>query len=124
VPHAAIPGATDARCPAAPQDDHLIGIADIRKLCRLGRTAAYELVNRPGFPSVVPVSRRTHRWWANEVLAFLATLQETGRQPIRRSRSPQSGQEQPRHITGNVRYTRSRRNPADGSSARTGRTKS
>jgi predicted DNA-binding transcriptional regulator AlpA len=124
VPHCAIPDPADVRCAAVPEGDHLIGIADIRKLCHLGRTAAYELVNRPGFPSVVPVSRRTHRWWANEVVAFLAALQETGQQPVRRPRSPRSSQEQPRRIAGSVRYTRSRRNPASGSPADAGRTTS
>jgi len=33
--------------------DTLITIADIRRIFRLGRTAAYELAHRPGFPDPV-----------------------------------------------------------------------
>ena len=39
-------------------NDALIGIADIRKRFKLGRTAAYELTHRPGFPDPVRISPR------------------------------------------------------------------
>jgi predicted DNA-binding transcriptional regulator AlpA len=56
-------------------DDTLIGIADIRTIFKLGRTAAYDLVRRPDFPARVVISARCHRWWASEVDAFAARLQ-------------------------------------------------
>jgi hypothetical protein len=39
-------------------NDALISIADIRKRFKLGRTAAYELTHRPGFPNPVPIEGR------------------------------------------------------------------
>ena len=39
-----------------PPTDRLIGIREIRQLFGLGRTAAYDLTHRPGFPAPVPVS--------------------------------------------------------------------
>ena len=45
-----------------PGADRLISIGDIRVLFKLGRTAAYELTHRPGFPDPVQVSRRCLRW--------------------------------------------------------------
>jgi predicted DNA-binding transcriptional regulator AlpA len=54
--------------------DRLIGIPDIRKIFRLGRTAAYELTHRPEFPEPVLISARCYRWWASEVDAFAASL--------------------------------------------------
>jgi len=35
----------------------LITIKEIREIFGLGRTAAYELTHRPGFPAPVPISR-------------------------------------------------------------------
>jgi predicted DNA-binding transcriptional regulator AlpA len=57
-----------------PPTDRLIGIKEIRQLFGLGRTAAYDLTHRPGFPSPMPVSRNAYRWWASEVAAFTAAL--------------------------------------------------
>jgi predicted DNA-binding transcriptional regulator AlpA len=44
-----------------PGADRLISIGDIRTLFKLGRTAAYELTHRPGFPNPVQVSSRCLR---------------------------------------------------------------
>ena len=44
--------------PTRSASDELISIADIRQLFKLGRTAAYELTHRPGFPAPVRVSSR------------------------------------------------------------------
>ena len=54
--------------------DKLISIHDIRDLFALGRTAAYELTHRPGFPEPIKLSPRCYRWWANEVTAFAASM--------------------------------------------------
>ena len=56
-------------------DDTLIGMADIRIIFKLGRTAAYDLARRPDFPARVVISARCHRWWASEVDAFAMRLQ-------------------------------------------------
>lgn len=60
--------------PIRSASDELISIADIRGLFKLGRTAAYELTHRPGFPDHVEISPRCYRWWASEVYGFAATL--------------------------------------------------
>ena len=60
--------------------DRLMSISDIRMLFKLGRTAAYELTRRPGFPAPVQLSRRCLRWWASEVDAYADTLQREGAQ--------------------------------------------
>jgi predicted DNA-binding transcriptional regulator AlpA len=91
--------------------DWLMSIGDIRKLFKLGRTTAYELTRRPGFPPPVQVSRRCLRWWASEIEAYAATLQRQGAQ--RRTRgttTPRASTPgaQPRRITGTVRAARSR----------------
>jgi predicted DNA-binding transcriptional regulator AlpA len=92
--------------------DRLITIADIRTLFRLGRTAAYELTRRPGFPAPVPVSRRCLRWWAGEVDAYADTLQREGTRhsarPTAKQRMPHPATP-PRQITGTVRAARSRK---------------
>ena len=92
-------------------DDHLIGIREIRVLFDLGRTAAYELVHRPGFPAVVPVSSHSHRWWESEVRAFATTLRAEGQPPVRGARSAQARpgpDNAPLRIAGKVRYARRR----------------
>lgn len=61
-----------------PDADRLISIGDIRTLFKLGRTAAYELTHRQGFPAPVQVSRRCLRWWASEVDAYADALQREG----------------------------------------------
>jgi predicted DNA-binding transcriptional regulator AlpA len=116
-PDAAIPGPTTAGS-ARWTSDRLISVGDIRKLFKLGRTAAYELTHRPEFPEPVPISSRCYRWWASEVDAFAEGL--------RRKRSDQSvggggGSQRmtrqqtlhpatsPRRITGKVRAARTRR---------------
>lgn len=97
-------------------DDRLIGIREIRTLFGLGRTAAYELVRRPVFPAVVPVSSRSHRWWESEVRAFAATLQADGRQPVRPARAVQAmpgPDTAPLRIAGKMRYARRRSTSPD-----------
>jgi hypothetical protein len=74
--------------------DRLISVSDIRTLFKLGRTAAYELTRRPGFPAPVQVSRRCLRRWACEVDAYVPTLQHEGAQC--RTRRTTSASEQPR----------------------------
>ena len=95
--------------------DRLISISDIRMLFKLGRTAAYQMTLRPGFPAPVQVSRRCLRWWASEVDAYADTLQREGAQ--RRTRGTTALQAntpgaQPRRITGTVRAARSREEQA------------
>jgi predicted DNA-binding transcriptional regulator AlpA len=97
-----------------PDTDHLISINDIRALFKLGRTAAYELTHRPGFPAPVQVSRRCLRWWASEVRAYAETLQREGiRSRARRTTTHQVNRSAalPRRITGTVRVATSRRQP-------------
>ena len=98
-----------------PGTDRLISVGDIRALFKLGRTAAYELTRRPGFPAPVAVSRRCLRWWASEVTAYADALQReaaprgTRRAATRETDSPTAV---PRRITGTVRAARDRREPA------------
>jgi predicted DNA-binding transcriptional regulator AlpA len=92
--------------------DRLISIADIRRLFGLGRTAAYELTHRPGFPDPVPISPRCYRWWANEVDAFAAALRRErargGAHRITKTHQPDPAMP-PRQITGKVRTARTRK---------------
>jgi predicted DNA-binding transcriptional regulator AlpA len=60
--------------------DRLMSVSDIRMLFKLGRTAAYQLTRRPGFPAPVQLSRRCLRWWASEIDAYAETLQREGAQ--------------------------------------------
>jgi predicted DNA-binding transcriptional regulator AlpA len=89
-------------------DDRLISIADIRHLFKLGRTAAYELTHRPGFPDRVEISPRCYRWWASEVDSFADTLRRAHRQPSRlRLHEPRRPElAPPLKITGTVRTIR------------------
>ena len=92
--------------------DRLISMSDIRVLFKLGRTAAYELTHRSGFPAPVQVSPRCLRWWASEVDAYADTLQREGAQSrARRTTTRQAGfaAAPPRRITGKVRAARSRK---------------
>ena len=94
--------------------DELISIADIRKRFKLGRTAAYELTHRPGFPDPVSISPRCYRWWASEVDAFAASLRrEQVSQPAAgspRKEKPQApGPATSARITGTIRAARTRR---------------
>lgn len=95
--------------------DSLLGIQDIRALFLLGRTAAYELTHRPGFPAPVRISPRCYRWWAKEVTAFAANLRQhdqAGRSAGSRRQSisrPTAARSMPAmHITGKVRMARGR----------------
>ena len=95
--------------------DRLISISDIRIFFKLGRTAAYELTRRPGFPAPVQISRRCLRWWANEVDAYADALQREGAQRRTQRTTPrQAGTPaaQPRRITGTVRAVRSHKEQA------------
>lgn len=89
--------------------ESLIGIREIRAMFRLGRTAAYELTHRPGFPAPVRISARCYRWWATEVTAFAAGLRQETR-PASRERSTRrttaSLDIAPLRITGRVRPAR------------------
>ena len=102
--------------------DRLIGIQDIRILFGLGRTAAYELTHRPGFPKAVVISPRCYRWWASEVMDFAASIQRPSaepRQPFDTTRIPERSAPDPsappRRITGSVRLAHARRKRHDGS---------
>jgi predicted DNA-binding transcriptional regulator AlpA len=89
--------------------DSLISIADVRRIFGLGRTAAYELTHRPGFPAPVRVSARCYRWWASEVDEFAAALSRERRQgtPQRAAKSRLPHPAAPaRIITGKVRAAR------------------
>jgi predicted DNA-binding transcriptional regulator AlpA len=94
--------------------DRLVSVADIRGLFKLGRTAAYELTHRPGFPDPVEISPRCYRWWASEVDAFAATLRRPRAQGRKRGgrepRLPGPGSP-PLRITGRARPARSRQEP-------------
>ena len=76
-PDPAIPGPATAGS-ARWTSDRLISIGDIRKLFKLGRTAAYELTHRPDFPEPVP-----------DLLALLPVVGQRGRR-IRRHSPPQT----------------------------------
>lgn len=85
--------------------DRLIDIGEICQAFKIGRTAAYELTHRREFPDPVVLSPRCYRWWASEVAAFAADLQQ---RPVRRARTTWSdrrrpgGAEVPAQITGTV----------------------
>jgi len=92
--------------------DSLISIADIRRIFGLGRTAAYELTHRPGFPDPVPVSPRCYRWWASEVDEFAASLRrDRAEHAPRRAAKPRlpDPATPPRRISGTVRAARTSR---------------
>ncbi len=95
--------------------DHLISIREIRAMFGLGRTAAYELTHRPGFPAAVRISARCYRWWAAEVAAFAAALRQQPQPAIRR-RSPDPAARAEctpaPQITGTARMARRRRTPS------------
>lgn len=89
--------------------DSMLDIADIRRIFKLGRTAAYELTHRPEFPDPIAISPRCYRWLPSEVAAFAATLrQRPTRASTRRTRKaciPDSAIA-PRRIIGTVRPAR------------------
>ena len=95
-------------------NDALVSIADIRKRFKLGRTAAYELTHRLGFPDPVPISPRCYRWWASEVDAFAASLR---RERANQSAAGSQRKEKPEapcpatpmQITGTLRAARTSR---------------
>ena len=94
-------------------NDALISIADIRKRFKLGRTAAYELTHRPGFPDPVPISPRCYRWWVSEVDAFAASLRKQASQSAagapRKEKPQASCPVAPMRIIGTLRAARPRR---------------
>jgi len=95
--------------------DSLISIADVRRIFRLGRTAAYELTRRPGFPDPVQVSAGCYRWWASEVSEFAASLRRDRADRIpRRPAKPRlpDPATPPRRISGKVRAARAGRREA------------
>jgi predicted DNA-binding transcriptional regulator AlpA len=98
--------------------DTLISIRDIRELFGLGRTAAYELTHQSGFPEPIKLSPRCYRWWASEVIAFIADVRLRNA-PSRRSRgveraahrSASPNDPAPLRITGTMRVARNRKAP-------------
>jgi len=110
------PGEAQTEVQARWASDTLISIRDIRELFSLGRTAAYELTHRPGFPEPVKLSPRCYRWWASEVLAFTADVRprnassrqsrEAGRAAHRLAAPDDPA---PLRITGKRRVARSRK---------------
>jgi predicted DNA-binding transcriptional regulator AlpA len=107
-------GADSAAEPPRWTRDSLIGIREIRRIFRLGRTAAYELTHRPDFPDPVPISPRCYRWWASEVAGFAAALRrepvQANAQPARKPPLPEPDPVAPQpRITGKVRAARARK---------------
>jgi len=95
-----------------PDADRLISISDIRTLFKLGRTAAYDLTHRPGFPEPVQLSPRCLRWWASEVHEYAVTLQRERDQSKARwtqTRHVDSSSSPLSRITGTVRAARGRK---------------
>jgi predicted DNA-binding transcriptional regulator AlpA len=107
---AAPPSETAGPPPSA--SDELISIDYIRHLFKLGRTAAYELTHRPGFPDPVEISPHCYRWWATEVDKFADKLRrdraQGGRQRAKQPHLPDPAAP-PRRITGKVRAARTRK---------------
>ena len=102
----------ETAAPTRSASDELISIADIRRLFKLGRTAAYELTHRAEFPDHVEISPHCYRWWASEVYEFAAALcRECARGSTRRARKSHLPDPAipPRRITGKVRTTRTRK---------------
>ena len=96
--------------------DKLISIRDIRELFALGRTVAYEMTHRPGFPEPIKLSPRCYRWWANEVTAFAASMRRDSATPKRISNAHRSAGQRtqsegmsPLRITGRTRFARTRK---------------
>jgi predicted DNA-binding transcriptional regulator AlpA len=110
------PGEAQAEAQTRWATDTLISIRDIRELFGLGRTAAYELTHRPGFPEPVKLSPRCYRWWASEVIAFTTDVRPRTA-PSRRSREAgraahrptPPNEPAPMRITGTIRVARSRK---------------
>jgi predicted DNA-binding transcriptional regulator AlpA len=105
---------TEGGCQAGWTNDALISIADIRKRFKLGRTAAYELTHRLGFPDPVRISPRCYRWWASEVDAFAASLRrerasQSAAGAPRKEKARASDSVTPMRITGTLRSSRIRR---------------
>jgi predicted DNA-binding transcriptional regulator AlpA len=100
-----------------PPGDRLIGIGDIRQLFGLGRTAAYELTHRAGFPAPVPLSSHAYRWWASEVTAFAAALRTADQSPTAGSRR-QAPKSSPSPSTARLRITGAVRSARRGRSTR------
>jgi predicted DNA-binding transcriptional regulator AlpA len=92
--------------------DKLLSVVDIRAFFKLGRTAAYEMTRRPGFPEPVVISPRCYRWWASEVEAFAISLPRERTRGcsarMTRTQKPHPATP-PRTITGRVRTARPRK---------------
>jgi predicted DNA-binding transcriptional regulator AlpA len=87
--------------------DVMLTISDIRRIFRLGKTAAYELTHRPEFPAPIPVSARCYRWWASEVDAYAQALRTRPRNgPRRTAPRPAVPGTPAKRITGTVRTAR------------------
>ena len=96
--------------------DKLISIREIRELFAIGRTAAYELTHRPGFPEPIKLSPRCYRWWANEVTAFATSMRRDSATSKRTSDARRSAGQRtqsdgmsPLRITGRTRFARTRK---------------
>jgi predicted DNA-binding transcriptional regulator AlpA len=97
--------------------DRLVSVREIALWFGLGRTAAYELTHRDGFPAPVVISPRCYRWPAGEVAEFAAGLrkeQRAGRHTTatqQRARSTVQTSGTSRRITGTVRAARASGRP-------------
>jgi predicted DNA-binding transcriptional regulator AlpA len=95
----------------------LIGIGEIRLLFGVGRTSAYELTHRPGFPAPVLISPRCYRWWLDEVTAFADELRNRADDRrragaiSRAGRTSPSGSTESLRISGRIRPARRRQEP-------------
>jgi predicted DNA-binding transcriptional regulator AlpA len=83
--------------------DVMLTISDIRRIFRLGKTAAYELTRRPDFPAAIPVSARCYRWWASEVEAYAEALRTRPRKSQRRTAPETVPGAPPKRIVGTIR---------------------
>jgi predicted DNA-binding transcriptional regulator AlpA len=89
----------------------LMSCREIGEFFGLGKSAAYDLTRRPGFPAPVVVSSRCLRWPQREVADFAESLRDGG---ARRRARPHAGRcsrgaSGQRRITGRVRAARERR---------------
>jgi len=83
--------------------DVMITISDIRRIFRLGRSAAYELTHREDFPVPIPISARCYRWWFSEVEAYAESLRARPPRTRRQAAARSNPNSTPKRIAGTVR---------------------